>query len=451
MVYNKYSLSTLLFITVFSNYTHADTIQDAIKQTLNTHPEVSASINSRFSADHDLRAAKGGYLPSVTLNAGTGRQETDSPSTRASGDHRVELSRREAGISVNQMVFDGFATSSEVGRQRATVDSRAYKVVTSSENTALDAVQVYLDVLQRQEFVRLAEVNLASHERIYDQIKLRSQQGVGRLADLEQAEARLAQARNNVLTEKTNLDVARTSYYSVVGKEPENLIAPAASAITLPVSLEEARRIMLANNPSLKSAESDIEATEKQYEASKSTFYPRVNIELARNVDNNIDGVRGHNNEWQAMVRMRYNLYEGGSSKANMESKAYKIKEAQDVRNNALRLLNEELRLAWSALNNARQQLPIAAQYADRSMRVRTAYQKQFSLGERTLLDLLDSENELFTAQRRLVEVRFIALFTEYRIKSRMGDLLKSLSIPAPAAGNSLTNVTTHAELPVLN
>ncbi|WP_121575560.1 TolC family outer membrane protein [Brenneria alni] len=446
-----YRTSILFLITVFTGNTYADTIQDAIKHSLNTHPEVSAAINSRFSADHDLSAAKGGYLPSITLNAGAGREETDSVSTRASGNHRTGLNRSESSINLSQMVFDGFATSSEVGRQRATVNSRAYKVLNTSETTALDAVQVYLDVLQRQEFVRLAEANLANHERIYDQIKLRSEQGVGRLADLEQAEARLAQARNNLLTEKTNLDDAQTNYHSVIGKEAANLVLPSDSTIILPASLKEAQRIMRANSPALKSAESDIEATEQQYEAAKSTFYPRVNIELARSMDNNIDGSRGHNNEWQAMLRMRYNLYEGGSGKAGIESKAYQIKEAQDLRNNALRQLNEELRLSWSALNNARQQLPIAAEYANRSMKVRTAYQKQFSLGERTLLDLLDSENELFTAQRRLVEVRFISLFSEYRIKSRMGDLLNSLSIPAPAAGNSLTNVTARAELPGLN
>ncbi|MFC3396439.1 TolC family outer membrane protein [Brenneria rubrifaciens] len=447
----KYNVALMTLIVAFANTAYADTIQEAIKHSLNTHPEVSASINSRFSAEHDLSAAKGAYLPSVTLNAGVGREETDSSSTRFSGNHGVELTRSESSINLSQMVFDGFATSSEVARQRATVNSRAYNVLNTSETTALNAVEVYLSVLQRQEFVRLAEANLASHERIYDQIRLRSEQGVGRLADMEQAEARLAQARNNVLTEKTNLDDAITNYLSVVGKEPDNLILPDSAMLSVPASLAEARRIMLANSPALKSAESDVEATEKQYEASKSTFYPRVNVELARSMDNNIDGSRGHNNEWQAMLRMQYNLYQGGSGKANMESKAYQIKEAQDVRNNALRLLDEELRLSWSALNNARQQLPIAAEYAERSMKVRSAYQKQFSLGERTLLDLLDSENELFTAQRRLVEVRFIGRFTEYRIKSRMGDLLKSLSIPEPAAGKSLTNVTTRAGLPNLN
>lgn len=433
-----------------AQHSSAATLQDVIKQTLATHPEVSASVNSRLSDDNDLRSAKGGYLPSINLNAGTGREETDTVSTRASGG-KTELQRSESRITLQQTLFDGFATSSEVGRQRATVNSRAYKALNTSENVALNAVQVYLDVLQRAEFVKLAQNNLTNHERIYDQIRLRSQQGVARLADLEQAEARLAQARNNLLTAQTNLDDAKTNYFSVTGVEPDNLILPDTALLTIPASLAKARRVMLANSPILKSAESDITGTQQQYEAAKSSYYPRVNIELDRNMNNNVDGVRGQSNERQAMVRMRYNLYQGGSNKANAYAKAYQIKEAQDIRNNTLRQLNEELRLAWTALNNARQQIPIAAEYADRSMKVRTAYQKQFSIGERTLLDLLDSENELLTAQRRLVEIQFIERFTEYRIKARMGDLLRNLSIQSPTAGQSLDNVTADVDLPSLN
>lgn len=428
----------------------AATLQDVIKHSINTHPEVSASVNSRLSADQDLRVAKGGYLPSINLTAGTGREQTDSPTTRASGG-TTELSRSESGISLQQTLFDGFATSSEVGRQRATVNSRAYKVMNTSESVALSAVQVYMDVLQRTEFVKLAQNNLANHERIYDQIRLRSEQGVARLADLEQAEARLAQARNNLYTEQTNLDDAKANFFSVTGMEADNLSMPDVSVLKIPGSLDEARRIMVASSPLLKSAESDIKATEQQYQAAKSSYYPHVNIELERSMNNNVDGVRGSNNEWQAMVRMRYNLYQGGSNMANTEAKAYQIKEAQDIRNNALRQLNEELRLAWNALNNARRQIPIASNYADRSLKVRNAYQKQFSIGERTLLDLLDSESELLTAQRRLVEIQFIERFTEYRIKARMGDLLNNLSIQSPTAGQSMDNVATNVDLPSLN
>lgn len=442
-------VSLLLLITV-SPISFADTLKDAIENTLNTHPEISAASNSRHSAESNVRAAQGGYLPSISLNAGIGKENLDTPSTRAQNSNNDILTRRETSINLSQRVFDGFETTNTVAQQKATVNSRAYKMLNTSEARALDAVQAYLDVLQRHEFLRLAEENLSTNQRIYDQIKLRSEQGVGRLADLEQAEARVAQARNNVLTEQTNLTDAESNYFSVVGKEPASLQLPSSDQLNVPPTLVDAKRVMVANSPILKSAESDIEATRKQYEAQKSGFYPKFNVELARTLDENIDGTRGKYNEWQAMLRMRYNLYEGGSTKATLESKAFQVKEAEDVRNNTLRQLNEELRLSWSAMNNARQQLPIAQEYAERSRRVRDAYQKQFSLGERTLLDVLDSENERFTAQRRMVEIRFLSLYSQYRLKARMGDLLNSLSIPAPSAGQSLSAVNTQVELPDL-
>ncbi len=416
----------------------AGSMTKAVQDALAYHPEVSASVNSRHAADQELRAAKGGYYPTLDLNAGTGWEQTDNPTTRSLKDHRRNLHRSESSINLTQNVFNGFMTTSEVARQRATVNSRAFGVMNSSEVTALNAIQAYLDVLMRQQMVQLAQENLTSHERIFDQIRLRTQQGVGRQADHEQAEARLSQARNNLLTEQTNLQDAETNYLSITGTMPTNLSMPPSSGGL--ASLNAAQKVMVENSPLLKLAEADIEAARQQYEASKSRYYPNVNVELGRRMDNNVDGTRGHDQEWQAMVRMRYNLFNGGSDVANVKANAYKIKEAQDVRNNALRQLTEELRLAWTALDNARQQVPIAKDYAERSMVVRTAYQQQFSIGERSLLDLLDSENEVFSAQRRYVEMQFVELFSGYRIKARVGELLKSLNIAAPEAAVALDN-----------
>ena len=398
-----------------------------------------------------MKAARGGYLPQVDLLAGYGREGTDSPSTRGATHNTETLTRGESSLRLQQMLFDGFATSSEVGRQRATVNARAYELLGTSERTALTVAEVYLEVLKRRDMVRLAEDNLRSHERIYDQISLRSERGVGRMADLDQAEARLAQARNNLLTEQTNLADAQVNYYSVVGRDPSELSMPQGLPGRLPENLQAAREELLANNPFLSSAESDVQASEQQYEASKSTFYPRFDAELMQGVDNNIDGVPGHSNEWQAMLRMRYNLFAGGSNKADLQSKAHQVNQAMDIRNNALRVLNEDLGLAWNALENSRQQLPIAQQYVDYSSRVRDSYQKQFGLGERTLLDLLDSENELFTAARRMEEVRYTELFTQYRIKATMGSLLQSQGVVAPMAAAPLDVVKAKVTLPGLN
>ncbi|MHA6492804.1 TolC family outer membrane protein [Pseudomonas borbori] len=431
---------------------HGQTLNEAMQSALEVHPEVRAAINARLSVEEQMNAARGGYLPQVDLIAGYGREGTDSPATRGIDEHDdTTLNRGEATLRMQQMLFDGFATRSEVGRQRATVNARAYELLDTSERTALTVAQVYLDVLTRQELVRLAEDNLRSHERIYDQISLRSERGVGRMADLDQAEARLAQARNNLITEQTNLADARINYLSIVGHEVTELSKPQGLLGQLPANLQAAREEMLANNPLLGSAQADVQASEQQYEAAKAAFYPRFDAELARGADNNIDGVAGHSNEWQAMLRMRYNLFAGGSNKADLRSKSHQVNQAMDIRNNALRVLNEDLGLAWNALENARQQLPIAQQYVDYSSRVRESYQQQFSLGDRTLLDLLDSENELFTASRRLEEVRFTELFTQYRIKATMGSLLKSQGVVAPLAAAPLDVVTPQVSLPSLN
>lgn len=420
-----------------------------MQKSIDAHPEIKSGINARLSVEEQLKAARAGYLPRVDLLAGYGRQGTDSPGTRTVDRHdHVSMYRGESSLQVKQMLFDGFATRSEVDRQRATVNSRAYALLGNSERIGLNVVQVYLEVLKRLEFVRLAEENLRNHQRIVDQIALRSQHGVGRMVDLNQAKARFSLARNNLITEQTNLADARVNYVSVVGQDAVELKLPAGLSSQLPESLAAARMALVALNPQLSSAEADVGAAQAQYKAAKSSFYPRFDAELSSGADNNLDGVRGHRNDWQVMVRMRYNLFAGGRDSADLRSKTHQIAQAKDIRDNALRVLDEDLGLAWNALANAREQLPIAQQYAEQSLRVRDSYRQQFILGDRTLLDLLDSENELFTASRRAEEMRFTELFTQYRIKSTIGSLLQSQGIAPPAASVPLDVVRSDVRLP---
>ena len=204
------------------------------------------------------------------------------------------------------------------------------------------------------------------------------------------------------------------------------------------------------NNPFLKSAQADVHAAEKQYEVAKSPFYPRFDLELATTADDNVQGDEGHYNTWRAAVVMNYNLFNGMRDKARLQSAAHQINQSMDIRNNALRVVNENLSLAWNAMENARLQTPKAREYAEYTSRVREAYQQQFSLGQRSLLDLLDSDNELFTANRRYAEVRYTEEFSMYRVIAAMGELLKKQNVVAPAEAVALTNVKSEARLPEL-
>ena len=194
-------LYSAILLAVACSQAQAMTLSEAIQSTVDNHPELHASVNDRLSADEDVKVAKGGYLPTVDLIAGYGREQTDSPSTRALGNHNKEtLNYSDAELRLRQMLFDGFNTPNEVARTQATVNSRAYYIQGTAESLALRTVEVYLEVLKRREMVALARNNLQAHERVNDQIKLRSERGVGSTADLDQSEARLALAANNLYT-----------------------------------------------------------------------------------------------------------------------------------------------------------------------------------------------------------------------------------------------------------
>ena len=427
----------------------AMTLSEAIQSTIDNHPELHASMNDRLSADEEVKIAKGGYLPTVDLLLGYGREQTDSPSTRALGDHNKEtLTYNDAELRLRQMLFDGFNTPNEVARTKSVVDSRAYYVQGTSESLALRTVEVYLEVLKRREMVNLAQNNLQAHQRINDQIGLRSERGVGSTADLDQSVARLALAENNLYTEQVNLADAEANFFSATGRMPDELEQPASIKGEMPEDVNVARQTVMDNNPFLKSAQADVNAAEKQYEVAKAPFYPRFDLELATTADDNVQGDEGHYNTWRAAVVMNYNLFNGMRDKARLQSAAHQINQSMDIRNNALRVVNENLSLAWNAMENARLQTPKARDYADYTSRVREAYQQQFSLGQRTLLDLLDSDNELFTANRRYTEVRYTEEFSMYRVIAAMGELLKKQNVVVPAEAVALTEVKSEARLP---
>ncbi|RFQ23052.1 channel protein TolC [Pseudomonas sp. ATCC 13867] len=440
-----------VFMAVSCAHGQAMTLTEAIQSTLQYHPEISQSVNSRLTADEELKFARGGYLPTVDLLLGYGRENTDSPSTRAIGDHNDEtMNRGDAEIRLRQMLFDGFGTPNEVKRNEANVNSKAFRILGTSETAALRTVEVYLEVLKRREMVTLAKNNLQAHERIGDQIRLRSERGVGSTADNDQAIARLALAQNNLYTEEVNLADAEANFYSATGKMPDQLESPSTVKAEMPADLLSARQTMVSENPLLKSAQADVNAAESQYEAAKAPFYPRFDLELAKAANNNVDGDEGHYNYWEAQVVMRYNLFNGMRDKAHLNATTHQIDESKDIRNNALRLLNENLSLAWDAMENARKQTQPAREYADYTRKVREAYQQQFTLGQRTLLDLLDSENELFTANRRYTDVRYTEEFSMYRVLSSMGALLKSQRVVVPHESVALSDVKNEARLPDL-
>lgn len=403
----------------------AQTLNEAVEQTIKTNPEVLIDANRRLAVDQEIDQAKGGYRPKIDLTAGWGWEWSENVSTRPGSDN---LTRAESALTLTQMLYDGFGTRSEVERHTARSQSAAYKVAGTSEQIGLRAVEVYLDVVRRQELLNLTQANLEAHERVYEQIKLRSESGVGRRADLEQAQARLSLAQANLASAEANLREAKIQFQRVVGDVPGGLERPGIPQ-GMPASDDEAIAVAVSNHPLLRSAAADIEATRAQTRAGESLLRPRVDLELGTSWNNNLDGVDYKNNDAYAMLRFRYNLYRGGTDQARVAQRRIETQAAIEVQNKTRREVEESTRLSWNALQTSLDRLPKLKAHADATEQTRDAYAKQFNIGQRTLLDLLDSENELYTARSNYIDGQFVEMFARYRLLADMGQLVSSLGV----------------------
>ncbi len=424
-------LAIIPIYAVFMSSSYALTLAETIQETVDHNPDILITEKDHSAINEALKQAKAAYLPKVNVHFGYGLDQSRNANTigDATGSFPT-MPKREEGVTLDQMLFDGFATKSDVARNDARVNSAVYKVLSSIEDTAQRDVEVYLGVLRETELLQLAKDNLAFHEKIHHLVELRTKSGVSRLADLYQANGRLSLAQSNVLAELSNFNDARANFFRTVGIPAENMQpATPPDEKYLPTSLEQALEIALRNNPTLKSADADIYAALEQHRVSKAVNLPRLDLQLGAGRDRNVGGQRGPSYDQFAMLRVSYNLYNGGADISKQRETAYQLEQAKDIKERAARQLIETVRLTWDLLTTARSQLEWLKKHQDESVQTVNAYAKQYEIGQRTLLDLLDSQNELFAAQRAYVSGRFDLIQSEYRILRDIGVSVAALNI----------------------
>lgn len=424
----RLSLLCLGILSTPVQMVQAKSLEESVATAFNTNPELRQVYHQYKVSEQVHQGANSGWYPSLDLQASIGTGEQDTASSR-SGLEDESIEPVEWSVTLRQLLFDGFFTANETERTEQEVYSELFNLEAKAENVALDVARAYLDVLRQQQLHVLSQKNLVSHEEIFAQIKLRTDSGLGSASELAQAAGRLARANANVISALNQVQDANSSYVTLVGESPQGLVLPVADQRLIPLDKENLLSKALTEHPTIKSAEADVAATKAQYDASRSSYSPTVSLELSQNRvdDNNFNNAL--EDELKAEIVLSYNLFRGGRDKANIRANAYKIEEAKDIMVAAQRDVVEGAKLSWQAMSSLGQQLEYLKIHVEQSYITQQAYKKQFDLGRRTLLDLLDTENELFQARRNFVNAEADHLIAKYRVLNASGQLLSGLHI----------------------
>ena len=260
-----------------------------------------------------------------------------------------------------------------------------------------------------------------------------------------------------MLTEASNLHDVSARYLRIVGElPPGEMIAPALLDQGIPPDVEAALKLAYQGSPAFNAAIENVRAAQAEARGRRSNFHPRLDLRASKDVSYNQEGIAGRRDDQVIELVLNYNLFKGGSDRAQARQYAERLAQTKELRDKVCRDTRQTLSIAYNDIQNLNRQLGYLDQHQLAIEKAREAYRKQFDIGQRTLLDLLDTENEYFQARRAYVNATHDHAIAHARTLAGMGTLLSALDVgrdgmPAPQElGQNKPGVETDGQCPAI-
>lgn len=417
------------------------TLKDMVEKTVTSNPEVQSRYHRFLESGFEQKVVRGGFLPRADIVSTYRNQEELVKSADGTA-----IPRFNNELVLKQMIFDGFATSNEVKRLGHANRVRYYELQSAMQSTTLEFIRAYIDSMRYRELSQFAKDNYVVHKQLFDRIQERVTAGVARKVDLEQAAGRLALAEANLLTETTNLHDVTARLQRLYGElPPETLEAPTFFNAGVEPTVVAALKVAYNQNPDLLSTIEDIQASKDEIKTREARYMPKLDLQARKNLGVSSDGRYSSSAADLLELTMNFNLFNGFSDTNLVKQTAEKLNNSQDLRDKACVDTRQLVVIAYNDIEQLKEQQKYRTEHKNAIENAREAYRKQFDIGQRTLLDLLDTENEYFQAKRSLANTQYDIQMAYARTYAGQGELLNKIGaarggLPEYARENYMDN-----------
>ncbi len=402
-------------------------LKESVEAMLRVNHSLKAIQENRSAAGHEIDRAKAGYGPRVDVTARGGFGKLSNSTTR-SYDYDGAAPYSSASLLITQPLWDGWLTRGRVREAEATYRSLDHRVLDNANTLALDAIIAHVDVLRRQQIYQLAQENVKHHEDILAKARAREAQGVDTMADVSQAQSRLSRARSSLVEARASLRNGEDTYTRLTQHSAMNL-GPVNLPEKMFKSSEEVLKAAQKGNPKVSAYMEDIKAAAAVREQAHSAYSPSLNIEAGPSYSDRDGKSELWTAEFGVAAVVRWNLFNSGADVAESKASAARIRQSRRVLYDYMDDLRLSVDQSWTEYLSAQDQLEYYREAIEYNKSTRNAYEEQFDMGQRSLLDVLDAENELFNSSTQAATALGNTLVAAYRMKALAGDLLPSLKI----------------------
>ncbi|HXP96645.1 MAG TPA: TolC family outer membrane protein [Telmatospirillum sp.] len=428
----------------FSGAARAETLQEALAFAYTGNPTIEAQRARLRASDEQVPQALANWRPTVKLSGDAARTNTYSkspssafnPATLTNNQifvsQGVLASGKDVSLTVSQPIYRGGRTVAQTKRAEAQVLADRAALAVTEQTVLLNVVTAYLNVVQYQAVLDLSINNEQVLQRQLDATNDRFRVGEVTRTDVAQAESRLSAAHADRTQAAGNLRAAEANYVNVVGHPPEKLEAPGVVP-GLPRSIEQARELALAENPNVANAAYNYDVAQHGIDLVAGELLPTVTLngQALRNYE--YEGPKTFERIYQASVNLTVPLYQQGQEYSRLRAQKHTAGQMRIDVDVAKRDIVESVTKAWESLATARARI---TSYTDQISAARIALegvQRESQVGSRTVLDVLNAEQELLNARVNLVQAQHDETVAAYQVKSTVGQLTaQALALPVP-------------------
>ncbi len=421
----------------------------ALMTAYECNPEFKAKLAEFYAKAEDVPQAMAEWFPTLSLSTGASRSITredrvvarrNALGVRKAGKNNTYLSNYSAAIQLRQNLFKSGATVAATNAAEYGVLAAAASVVNAEQQLLLNAAQAYLDLWAAIAAVDYNQANVKFLKKTLDQAKARAELGDLTLTDLAQAEASLAQGQSNLINAEAKVQDARATYIQVIGEEPSDLTLPEgiADQVELPKTLNELVALAQKDSPSITAAQYSQKAAESNISQAQAAFGPSVDLSASasRELNKNrpLSDTSAHftpKNQAQVGVTLSMPIFQGGKDWSQLRSTTQQAYQARYNLATAQRSAAQTATTAWDKWRSSQQTVGMYQIQVKAAEIAREGAFQESLVGERTIIDVLKSEEVLLQARTGLVQAKRDYLLSRFQLLSSVGQLtVAALGLP---------------------
>jgi outer membrane protein len=417
----------VLFLALLGNLVAgqavAETLEDALIATYNNNPQILGERANLRSVDEGVPQALAGWRPTVTFTAGIGDAQSETnPAAPPNAPAHVTFQPHNYNLTVTQPLYNGGNTIAKTAQAEDLVASERAKLIATESVALFTATQAYFDVLRDQAVIDLDVNNEQVLSRQLEATNDQFRVGQVTRTDVAQAESRLAAAQAQRQTDQGTLENDRANYTRAVGHPPLDLVQPTLRPV-LPAEREEALDLAAVKNPNVIAAQFSEVAARDNVAQVKAQLLPSVSLvgNMQRAQEATLNG--RETTTRSVIAQLSLPLYEAGNIWSQSRQAIENVGRAQGTTDDTRRAAVQTATQAWETIQSARASIT-SLQTTVRSAEIALeGVTQQQQVGARTVLDVLNAQQELFADRVLLVKSQHDLAVAEFNLSQQVGRL----------------------------